>query len=69
MANHPPTPQDTHMDNITPEQIERIRRAAALRVADVHILAAKLEMQTIGTEYDRNIRQRAADELRALVSK
>jgi hypothetical protein len=56
------------MDNITPEQIERIRRAAALRVADVHILAAKLEMQQVGTEYDRNIRQRAADELRALVS-
>lgn len=68
MANHPPTLHDTHMDNITTEQIERIRRAAALRVAEVHILAAKLEMQTIGTEYELNIRQRAADELRALVS-
>jgi hypothetical protein len=56
------------MDNITTEQIERIQRAAALRVAEVQILAAKLEMQQVGTEYDRNIRQRAADELRALVS-
>jgi hypothetical protein len=68
MAHLSPTPHDTHMDNITTEQIERIRRAAALRVAEVQILAAKLEMQQVGTDYDRNIRQRAADELRALVS-